>query len=177
MPGVPTLSGARIGWEQVPHGADIGVRGWGSHVATAFEQAALATTAIVVDPSLIRLDSSVDIRCDAASLEDLLVDWLNGVIFRDVDSLRASKAFPDGAVFVFDLLTANTENNAVVEGPRKVLGVMHRDAARFKETGGWGFEGFKGDTRDCVVKDPAKECFACHKADQPQDFVFSTWRK
>ena len=60
---------------------------------------------------------------------------------------------------------------------RKVLGVMHRDAARFKETGGWGFEGFKGDTRDRVVKDPAKDCFACHKADQPQDFVFSTWRK
>jgi hypothetical protein len=93
------------------------------------------------------------------------------------DALRASKAFPDGAVFVFDLLTANTKNNAVVEGPRKVLGVMQKDAARFKETGGWGFEGFKGDTRDRVVNDPAKECFACHKADQPQDFVFSTWRK
>ena len=93
------------------------------------------------------------------------------------EALRASKSFPDGAVFVFDLLTANTENNAIVEGPRKVLGVMHRDTARFKDTGGWGFEGFKGDTRDGVVKSPAKECFACHKADQPQDFVFSTWRK
>jgi SHS2 domain-containing protein len=81
MPGEPTLSGERIGWEHVPHGADIGVRGWGSDVATAFEQAALATTAIVVDPSLIRLETSVDISCDAASLEDLLVEWLNAVIF------------------------------------------------------------------------------------------------
>src|SRR5688572_1634215 len=27
------------------------------------------------------------------------------------DALRASKSFPDGAVFVFDLLTANTDNN------------------------------------------------------------------
>ena len=93
------------------------------------------------------------------------------------DALRGSKSFPDGAVFVFDLLTANTENNAIVEGPRKVLGVMHKDSARFKDTGGWGFDGFKGDTRERVVKDAAKECFACHKADQPQDFVFSTWRK
>jgi hypothetical protein len=93
------------------------------------------------------------------------------------ESLRASKPFPDGAVFVFDLLTANTESNAIAEGQRKVLGVMRRDTARFKDTGGWGFEGFKGDTRDRAVKDPAKECFACHKADQPQDFVFSTWRK
>jgi RNA-splicing ligase RtcB len=27
-----------------PHGADIGIRGWGSDVAAAFEQAALAAT-------------------------------------------------------------------------------------------------------------------------------------
>jgi SHS2 domain-containing protein len=81
MSGVSTLSGRRVGWEHFPHGADIGVRGWGSDVAAAFEQAALSTTAIVVDPSLIRLVTAVDISCEAASLEDLLVEWLNAVIF------------------------------------------------------------------------------------------------
>ena len=81
MPGVPALSEQRTGWEHVPHGADIGVRGWGTDVAAAFEQAALATTAIAVDPSLIRLEAPVDITCEAASLEDLLVEWLNAVIF------------------------------------------------------------------------------------------------
>ena len=81
MPGVPALSAQRTGWEHVPHGADIGVRGWGNDLAAAFEQAALATTAIVADPSLIRLDTSVDISCEAASLDDLLVEWLNTVIF------------------------------------------------------------------------------------------------
>jgi tRNA nucleotidyltransferase (CCA-adding enzyme) len=81
MPGVPTLSEPDTGWEHVAHGADIGVRGWSHDVAGAFEQAALATTAIVVDPSLIRLEMSVDISCEAASLEDLLVQWLNAVIF------------------------------------------------------------------------------------------------
>jgi hypothetical protein len=44
-----------------------------------------------------------------------------------------------------------------LEGPRKVLGVMHRDAARSKDTGGRGFDAFKADTRNRVVKDPAKE--------------------
>jgi hypothetical protein len=92
------------------------------------------------------------------------------------DALRASKPFPDGAVLVFDLLSANANGNAIGEGPRKVVGVMQKDASRFKQTGGWGFEGFKGDTRDRVVKDPATACFACHQAQQPDDFVFSTWR-
>jgi SHS2 domain-containing protein len=81
MPGVPSVSEQRIGWEYLPHGADIGVRGWGHDVAAAFEQAALATTAIVVEPSLIRLETSVDISSEAASLEDLLVEWLNAIIF------------------------------------------------------------------------------------------------
>jgi SHS2 domain-containing protein len=70
-----------MGWEHFPHGADIGVHGWGTSVAEAFEQAALATTAIVVEPSLIRPEMSVEISCEASSLEDLLIEWLNAVIF------------------------------------------------------------------------------------------------
>jgi tRNA nucleotidyltransferase (CCA-adding enzyme) len=81
MPGVPTLSAQRTGWEHFPHGADIGVRGWGATAAGAFEQAALATSAIVVDPSLVRLETAIDVSCEAASLDDLFVEWLNAVIF------------------------------------------------------------------------------------------------
>jgi protein archease len=81
MSGVPALTVQRTGWEHFPYGADIGVRGWGTDVAAAFEQAALATTSIVVDPSLIRMKTSANITCEAASLEDLFVEWLNAVIF------------------------------------------------------------------------------------------------
>lgn len=35
--------------------------------------------------------------------------------------------FPDGAVIVFDLLEAKSADNAVQEGARKVVGVMHKD--------------------------------------------------
>jgi hypothetical protein len=38
------------------------------------------------------------------------------------DALRTSSAFPDGAVLIFDLLTANTENNAIVEARGRCSG-------------------------------------------------------
>lgn len=89
-----------------------------------------------------------------------------------------SGTFPDGAVIVFDLLEAIPGDNAIIEGERKVLGVMQRNKARFAETGGWGFEGFAGGDPDSrVVGDDAKQaCFACHAAQRKSDFVFSTWR-
>ena len=87
--------------------------------------------------------------------------------------------FGDGAVIVFDLLEANSADNAVQEGPRKVLGVMHKDAAKYKDTGGWGFEGFKGDskTERGVGKNAATACFQCHTAQSKNGFVFSALRK
>ncbi len=89
-----------------------------------------------------------------------------------------SGKFPNGAVVVFDLLEALNADNAVTEGARKVVGVMHKDAARYKDTGGWGFEGFKGDTRERVVgKNAATACFQCHTAQKGKDYVFSAPRK
>jgi hypothetical protein len=90
----------------------------------------------------------------------------------------ASGHFPDGAVIVFDLLAAESAGNAVTEGARKVVGVMHRDRERFAATGGWGFEGFVGDskTERAVGEKAAEACFGCHQARAQQDFVFSALR-
>lgn len=89
-----------------------------------------------------------------------------------------SGRFPDGAVIVFDLLEAVTGDNAVTEGPRKVVGVMHRDARKFAATGGWGYEGFKGDTRNRAVGDQAAQaCHACHTQRKDAGYVFSSPRK
>jgi hypothetical protein len=86
--------------------------------------------------------------------------------------------FPDGAVIVFDLLEAKAADNAVTEGPRKIVGVMRKDAKAYRDTGGWGFEGFKGDskTERAVGKDAAKACFQCHTAQKDRDYVFSALR-
>ncbi len=70
-------------WEHFPHGSDIGVRGRGDSPAEAFEQAALALSAIVVeDLSTIARRENVEVRCEAPDLELLLVSWLNAVIYQ-----------------------------------------------------------------------------------------------
>jgi Cytochrome P460 len=91
---------------------------------------------------------------------------------------RAGK-FPDGAVIVFDLLEAKSADNTVQEGARKVVGVMRKDAKKYKATGGWGYEGFKGDskTERAVGANAATACHQCHTAQKDKDFVFSALRK
>ena len=89
---------------------------------------------------------------------------------------KGGKSFPDGSVFVFDLLEAPGEGNAITEGKRKIVGVMHKDSKRFAATGGWGFEGFKGDGRDRAVTDANAQCFTCHAAQKSSDYVFTNWR-
>jgi hypothetical protein len=89
-----------------------------------------------------------------------------------------SDTFPDGAVIIFDLLEAVHDGNAVTEGARKVVGVMHKDARKFAATGGWGFEGFGGGdpTNRVVGANPASACFACHQPQKAQDYTFSRLR-
>ena len=89
-----------------------------------------------------------------------------------------SDTFPDGAVIIFDLLDAVHDGNAVTEGARKVVGVMHKDARKFAATGGWGFEGFGGGdpTNRVVGANAASACFACHQPQKDQDYTFSRLR-
>ena len=64
-------------------------------------------------------------------------------------------------MIAFDLLAAASADNTVQEGPRKVLGVMVKDSRRYRDTGGWGFEGFKGDstTERAVGSQAATACY------------------
>lgn len=86
--------------------------------------------------------------------------------------------WPDGAVIVFDLLEAEAADNVVTEGARKVVGVMHRDARRYQATGGWGYEGFKGDSKNerAVGANALSACHQCHVAQQDKGYVFSKAR-
>jgi tRNA nucleotidyltransferase (CCA-adding enzyme) len=68
-------------WEHFAHESDIGVRGLGASCAEAFEQAALALTAVVTDPAGVHAEKKVELRCEAPDTELLLVDWLNAVIY------------------------------------------------------------------------------------------------
>jgi len=68
-------------WEHYEHGADIGVRGFGRTKAGAFEQAALALTAVITDPQGVQPREAVQIRCEAPDDELLLADWLNALVY------------------------------------------------------------------------------------------------
>ncbi len=73
-------TGPAAHWEHFPHDADVGVRGFGATAAEAFEQAALALTAVVTHAEVGPL-TAVEIRCEAPDLELLFVEWLNAVIY------------------------------------------------------------------------------------------------
>lgn len=94
-----------------------------------------------------------------------------------IEGYKAGK-FPDGSVIVFDLLEASRKDSAVTEGPRKVVGVMHKDAEKYAATGGWGFEGFGGgdQSKRVVGANAASACFACHAPQKDHDYVFSRLR-
>jgi len=68
-------------WEHFEHGADIGVRGYGASVAEAFEQAALALTAVITDLTTVRPLERVEVHCEAPDDELLLAEWLNALVY------------------------------------------------------------------------------------------------
>lgn len=68
-------------WEHFSHGADIGVRGFGSSIEEAFEQAAHALTAVMTDPRLVIPKDRLEFTCQSPDEELMLVDWLNELIF------------------------------------------------------------------------------------------------
>jgi SHS2 domain-containing protein len=69
-------------FEHFEHGADVGVRGFGATPAEAFEGAARALFLLLCeDPSEVRGQIEEPISCDGANLEELLVAYLNELIF------------------------------------------------------------------------------------------------
>jgi len=59
----------------------MGVRGLGLTREEAFEQAALAMTAVVTDPKSVMENEVINVKCEAPDQELLLVDWLNALVY------------------------------------------------------------------------------------------------
>src|SRR5262245_38664683 len=68
-------------WQHFSHEADIGIRGKGSTIESAFEMAALALTNIVCEAERVEPREEVLISCSAPDLELLFVDWINAIIY------------------------------------------------------------------------------------------------
>lgn len=69
-------------WEHFEHGADIGIRGIAPTLEQAFEQAAIAMTAVITTPAHVADSIAVTINCEAPDEELLLVSWINELIYQ-----------------------------------------------------------------------------------------------
>lgn len=70
-----------VSWEHFEHKADIGVCGRGLTKEQAFEQTALALTAVITEPQNVKPKEHFEIRCQADDDELLLADWLNSLLY------------------------------------------------------------------------------------------------
>jgi SHS2 domain-containing protein len=70
-----------MAWEHFAHEADMGIRGIGDSKAEAFEQAAVALTAVMTSPENVRATHQVRITCEAPDDELLFAEWLNALIY------------------------------------------------------------------------------------------------
>ncbi len=68
-------------YEHFDHQADIGIKGIGSTIDEAFEQAAIGMMAVICNPKAVLPENEVKIFCNAPDEEFLLVDFLNAIIY------------------------------------------------------------------------------------------------
>jgi len=93
------------------------------------------------------------------------------------EGFRTGK-FPRGAIIVDERLKTKQEDGVTEEGERHGVAVMMKDPDKYRDTGGWGFDRFVGDTRtDGADAELRSRCFNCHVGAKDKDFVFSTPRK
>jgi hypothetical protein len=89
-----------------------------------------------------------------------------------------TREFPDGSVIAFDWLEMRDNNGSFVEGPRRQLDVMVKDAKAFASTGGWGFQRFVKDSKTELAATPTpQQCFACHEKLKKDGLVLSVYRQ
>ena len=87
--------------------------------------------------------------------------------------------YPDGTIFADDVHEFSMRDGASVEGAKKFVTVMVKDAKKYASTGGWGFQVWvAGDPSKPRIPDTAHAitaCFICHTSQKAQDYVFSTY--
>jgi SHS2 domain-containing protein len=82
-----------MGYTFIDHTADVAADLTGRTLEELFASAAQALTDTITDLAAVRPSVTQSITLDAGSLEDLLVDWLNELLYRfEVQNLLVSDA-------------------------------------------------------------------------------------
>lgn len=74
------------------HDADIGILASSTTLEGAFEEGATAMFEVMVDTSKVKAKKEFDICAEAESIEDLFIEWLNGLLAKkDIEEMAFSK--------------------------------------------------------------------------------------
>jgi len=108
------------------------------------------------------------------------IGGIHHVYINDVGLARLKKGgsapYPDGTIFVDDVRDFSLVEGSYVQGSRKAIPVMLKDAKKYASTGGWGFQAWAGgDPKKPLATDPVKACFECHTPQKANDYTFSTY--
>ncbi len=68
------------GYEFHGHTADITIECWGQSLEDAFEEAAVATFNVILDPSTVDVHDRVVVEVEGIDLPELLVEWIGELI-------------------------------------------------------------------------------------------------
>jgi SHS2 domain-containing protein len=98
-------------FEVLEHTADVGIIAYGRNISQAFANAGKGLFYLITDLDSVIANTHRDIELTAADKEELMVDWLNDLIYLfDTDSLIFNR---------FDVrVTASTKLKATVYGER-----------------------------------------------------------
>ncbi|MFX0122758.1 MAG: archease [Candidatus Hodarchaeota archaeon] len=81
-----------MSYEYFEHQADIGIRGKGTTLAEAFEQAALAMFEIMVETKELQTNKPQIVTVEGNDLNELLIAWLSELLFlKDVEGKMFSR--------------------------------------------------------------------------------------
>lgn len=69
-------------YEMIDHTADIGIKVFGKDIAEIFSNSAYAMFDILTDPKKIQKKESFNVQVSANNIEQLLVKWLDELLFR-----------------------------------------------------------------------------------------------
>jgi hypothetical protein len=87
--------------------------------------------------------------------------------------------YPDGTIFADDVHDFSVKDGSYVEGSKKAVTVMIKDAKKYSTNGGWGFQVWAGgDPSKPLLPDAAhatQACFVCHTPQKDKDYTFSTY--
>ncbi len=112
--------------------------------------------------------------------EHSLADVFHGIhhIYANDKAFSGYKTgkFEDGSVIALDFLNYADVNASISETSRIYVATMVKDEQKYKETHGWGYEAFKGNSKKKLVKNVYNMCVKCHEPQEKNNYIFSTLR-